>query len=198
LSEPPIILASASPRRREILGLLGVPFEAFAMDVDETPEPGELASTLGLRVARKKAEAGAERFGPERFVLAADTVVDVDGVGLGKPVDDHDARRMIELLSGRDHHVRTAVALAHGGDVRVLESITEVRFRSLDAGTIERYVASGEGRDKAGAYAMQGLGAALVVSIAGSSSNVIGLPAAETIDLLVAAGAIPRWPLGGE
>lgn len=196
MTTTPIVLASASPRRREILTLLGVPFEAHAMDVDESPEPGELASALGLRIARKKVEAGAARFGEGRFVLAADTVVDVDGVGLGKPDDDADACRMLGLLGGRDHQVRTAVALAHGGEVTVIESVTEVRFRPLDVGTIERYVASGEGRDKAGAYAMQGLGAALVVSIAGSSSNVIGLPAAETIDLLVRRGALPRWPVG--
>lgn len=193
----PIVLASASPRRREILTLLGVPFEVRPMDVDETPLAGELASALGIRVARRKAEAGAAAVGPERFVLAADTVVDVDGAPLGKPDDDADARLMIAMLGGREHVVRTAVALAHRGTITSLEVVTAVAFRALDAATIDRYVASGEGKDKAGAYAMQGLGAALVTRIDGSSSNVIGLPAAETIDLLVRAGALPRWPLGG-
>lgn len=190
-----IVLASASPRRREILTALGVSFEAHAMDVDESPAVGESASGLARRVARAKAEACVRRFGPGRYVLAADTVVDVDGVGLGKPEDDADARRMLTLLSGRAHQVRTAVALAFGGELRVIEVVTEVWFRPLDAGTIDRYVASGEGRDKAGAYAVQGLGAGLVLSITGSPSNVIGLPAAETVDLLVEAGALACWPL---
>lgn len=190
-----IVLASASPRRREILTALGVPFEAHAMDVDESPAAGESASALARRVARAKADAGVRRFGPSRHVLAADTVVDVDGVGLGKPEDDADARRMLALLSGRTHQVRTAVALAFAGQVRALEVVTDVRFRALDAATIDRYVASGEGRDKAGAYAVQGLGGGFVVSVSGSSSNVVGLPAAETIDLLLEAGAIACWPL---
>src|SRR5262249_21956838 len=108
VSAPRIILCSASPRRREILGLLGLSFDVQAMDVDETPLEGELASALGLRVATQKASAGAARFGPEPFVLAADTVVDDDGVPLGKPEDDADAVRMITLRGGRDHVVRTA------------------------------------------------------------------------------------------
>lgn len=191
----PIVLASASPRRREILTTLGVPFEAHAMDVDERPEEGESASALARRVALAKAGAGAARVGPSRFVLGADTVVDVDGVGLGKPEGDADARRMLALLGGRAHVVRTAVALARGDERRVIEVVTEVRFRRLTGPTIEAYVESGEGRDKAGAYAVQGLGGGLVVSITGSPSNVVGLPAAETIDLLLEAGAIPCWPL---
>jgi septum formation protein len=187
-----LVLASGSPRRREILTALGVPFEVRVTNADETPRAGETARDLAARVARAKCEAAMTE--PGVAYLAADTVVDVDGTPLNKPESDDDARRMLRLVSGRSHFVHTAVALGVGGVVHARCVSTEVVFRALDAGAIDRYVASGEGRDKAGAYAMQGMGAGLVLEVRGSPSNVIGLPAAETVALLVAHGVIPCWP----
>jgi septum formation protein len=195
-----IVLASASPRRREILATLGVPFRVELADIDESTVPGEAAARYVERLAREKALAVAER--TERtesgaFVLAADTSVVVDGEILGKPRDDDDARRMLRALSGRAHEVLTGIAvLATSDRAGSHRSVcTEVFFRALDAGVIDRYVASGEGRDKAGGYAIQGLGMGLVREIRGSYTNVVGLPAAETLELLLAAGALPAWPL---
>jgi len=190
-----IVLASASPRRREILELLRVPFSVIPSDVDETMAAGEGALAYAARIARAKAAEIAARHTPETFVLGADTVVVVDDEVLGKPQSDVDACAMISRLAGRWHQVATAVCLVHGA--RVAEELTvttRVRFRALEPEAIARYVASGEGRDKAGAYAAQGLGAGLVAEIEGSFFNVIGLPAAETVDLLVRAGALARWP----
>lgn len=190
-----LILASGSPRRREILTTLGIAFEVRPSGADETPRSGERAIDLALRIARAKCESALREVGAEdRAVLAADTVVDVDGVPLGKPEDDADALRMLRALSGRGHFVHTACALGVGGEIRVISVTTEVLFRALDETRIAAYVASGEGRDKAGAYAVQGLGGGLVTEVRGSPSNVIGLPAAETIDLLLAHGVIARWP----
>lgn len=189
-----LVLASGSPRRREILDALGIAFDVRATGADETPHAGERALDLALRIARAKCEAAMAREGAGVAVLAADTVVDVDSVPLNKPEDDEDARRMLRALSGRAHRVHTAFALGLDGDVRVRSVTSEVIFRALDAGTIDRYVASGEGRDKAGAYAVQGMGAGLVVEVRGSPSNVIGLPAAETAALLVERGVIACWP----
>ncbi len=187
-----LVLASGSPRRREILAALGLAFDVRPTDADETPRAGERAKALALRVALAKLDAA--RRAPDEATLVADTVVDVDGAPLGKPESDDDAKRMLRSLSGRTHEVHTAIAVAAGE--RVLSSVvtTEVVFRPLDEGTIDRYVASGEGRDKAGAYGVQGMAAAMVTVVRGSPSNVIGLPAAETIELLVQAGVLDRWP----
>jgi septum formation protein len=211
-----LVLASGSPRRREILTTLGLTFEVRPTGVDETPRGGESAVALAARIARAKCEAAiaagheaplplpsGEGRGegpspqpptPDHAFLAADTVVDIDGAPLNKPDDDAHAARMLRSLSGRSHRVHTACALGVRGAVHAILVSTDVEFRVLDPGTIDRYVASGEGRDKAGAYAVQGLGAGLVTAVRGSPSNVIGLPAAETIDLLVAHGVIARWP----
>lgn len=192
-----LILASGSPRRREILTNLGIPFEVRTSGADETPRAGETAIELAQRVARAKCEsatAASESGTSDLAFLAADTVVDVDGVPLGKPEDDADAARMLRALSGRAHLVHTACALGVRGEIQVRLVSSEVVFRALDEGTIARYVASGEGRDKAGAYAVQGLGGGLVTEVRGSPSNVIGLPAAETIDLLLASGVLAKWP----
>lgn len=190
-----LVLASGSPRRREILTTLGISFDVRSSGADETPHVGESALALARRVAREKcvsalssAEAGDSAF------LAADTVVDVDDLPLGKPEDDADAARMLRALSGRAHWVHTACALGVRGELDVISVSTEVRFRELDDAMIARYVSSGEGRDKAGAYAVQGLGGGLVREVRGSPSNVIGLPAAETIDLLLAHGVLSKWP----
>jgi septum formation protein len=188
-----IVLASASPRRREILAQLGVAFEVIASGVDEAILAGEAPRAYAARVARDKAlDVARERAG---FVLGADTIVEIDGRALGKPQGDDDACAMLRSLSGRSHHVSTAIALCAGGRV-VGERLvtTRVDFRALSEAMIARYVATGEGRDKAGSYAIQGLGAGLVTAIEGSYGNVVGLPAAETVDLLLEHGALHDWP----
>jgi septum formation protein len=189
-----LVLASGSPRRREILTSLGIAFEVRPTGADETPRAEEKAPDLAMRIARAKCEHAMREIESESAVLAADTVVDVDGVPLNKPESDDDARRMLRAMSGRTHLVHTAVALGVRGEVHAIRVTSEVVFRALDEATIDRYVASGEGRDKAGGYAVQGMGAGLVTAIHGSPSNVIGLPAAETVALLVAHGLIARWP----
>lgn len=192
-----LVLASASPRRSEILRTLGLDFEVRPSAVSEELEPGEAPVDLARRLARDKALDVAARLGEgERFVLGADTVVVVDGEVLGKPEDDDDARRMIARLRDRWHEVITGVALARegGGALEDLAVVTRVCFVAMDAARVERYVATGEGRDKAGAYAVQGIGAGLVSRIEGSYSNVVGLPAAETVALLERHGACGAWP----
>ena len=196
--EPPLVLASASPRRREILGVLGLSFRVVPSDVDESRREGEPPMAWVRRAACAKAEDVAARVAwtPSPFVLGADTIVVVDGEPLGKPRDDHDARRMIAALSGRWHEVATGIAIARGGRGVVHEEtvVTRVRFRDLDERAIDAYVASGEGRDKAGAYGVQGLASGLVAEVSGSYHNVVGLPAAETIVALLSVGALEEWP----
>lgn len=179
-----LVLASASPRRRELLAELGVCFEIDAGDVPEIPEPGERAEAFARRMARDKATEVA-RGHPGQFVLAADTVVVADKMILGKPRDRADARRMLQILSDRSHRVLTAVALMRpdsGCDELVVEST--VVFKALTARQIETYLDSGEPFDKAGAYAIQGLAQEFVRRVRGSRSNVIGLPLDEVGDLL--------------
>lgn len=193
-----LVLASASPRRREILSTLGVRFTVCPSAVDETPRPGEAPAALVRRLARGKAVEVAERAETERsaFVLGADTVVVVDEEILNKPADDDDARRMLGGLADRWHEVSTGVALARQGSGALEEIVvtTRVRFVAMDPARIDRYVDTGEGRDKAGAYAVQGIASGLVDRIEGSYSNVVGLPAAETIHLLERHGAMRGWP----
>ncbi len=196
------MLASASPRRREILGTLGLSFRVEVAAIDESVRPGEAAHAYVERVARDKARAIAPRAAEDELVLAADTSVIVDELILGKPADEQDARRMLRALSGRAHDVLTAIAIegpALGGARRLVSRVvrTEVVFRAIDDGIIERYVASGEPRDKAGAYAIQGLGMGLVREIRGSYTNVVGLPALETLELLEEAGGALLWPPRG-
>lgn len=184
-----LVLASASPRRRELLTQIGVRHRVQAADVDETLRAGEAAEDYVLRLARAKAGALPAGGLP---VLGADTSVVVDGRVLGKPVDDADARAMLRCLSGREHQVLSAVALCHGERVEARLSVTRVWFRMIDDALVDRYVASGEPRDKAGAYGIQGLGGALVARIDGSYTGVVGLPLAETVDLLQAFN-VPFW-----
>lgn len=185
---PLLVLASASPRRRELLAGLGLDFRRRPVDVDETPFAGEAAEDYVLRLAESKAESAAPADG--ELVLAADTIVVVDGDLLGKPRDPDDARRMLERLSGREHQVLTGVAVRGPSGEPRLSAVetTRVRFAELTADEIAWYVASGEPLDKAGAYAVQGLGALFVDAVDGNYSNVVGLPLPAVYRLLRRAG----------
>ncbi len=189
-----LVLASASPRRREILETLRVPFEVAPSRANEDPLPGEVPDALARRLAADKALEVSRAMG-DRFVLGADTVVVASGELLAKPIDDDDARRMITRLAGGWHEVITGVALARAG--ALLEAIhvtARVHMLAIDAARIDRYVATGEGRDKAGAYAVQGIASGFCDRIEGSYSTVVGLPAAETVALLERHGALSGWP----
>jgi len=191
-----VVLASASPRRRELLGALGVDFEVYPVDTDESRRPGESPACLAVRLAAGKAAAARSRLGDgdPRPVLAADTVVALGGHVFGKPVDAADAAAMLRSLSAREHRVYTAVSLDDGRHREEVLSETLVRFRPLSGTEIEAYVATGEPMDKAGAYAVQGLGGIFVEHLSGSYSGVVGLPIFETAALLARAG-LPILPL---
>jgi septum formation protein len=194
-----LVLASASPRRAELLRAAGFAFEILAVDLDERVRDDEPASVYVARLAREKAGAALQRFeeraqrscrGPERaalddlVVLGADTAVVVDGTILGKPLDDRDAASMLASLSGRRHDVLTGVCLRSSSGERGRVETTGVYMCALTADDIAWYVASGECRDKAGAYAVQGLASRFVTRIEGSYSNVVGLPIATVSTLL--------------
>jgi septum formation protein len=184
---PKIILASASPRRAEILRTVDWPFETLPLDIDETRAAGEDAVAYVQRVARAKAEAAALRY-PSAKIVAADTVVVIDAEILGKPRDDEDARGMLRQLSGRWHQVLTGVAFidSASAEVRVAHETTEVKFAVMSEDEIDWYVASGEPLDKAGAYAIQGLGARFIEGIRGDYFNVVGLPVRLLYELVTA------------
>ncbi|MBV4550282.1 Maf-like protein [Pseudomonas sp. SWRI102] len=190
----PLYLASGSPRRRELLAQIGVPFTAISADIDETPLDQETPSAYVERLARGKAEAGRHALasGVEGCVLGADTAVVLQGRILGKPVDQADALSMLLSLSGRDHEVLTAIAVVDGQhcETRVVRS--RVCFRLITEQEALAYWASGEPRDKAGGYGIQGLGAVFVAGLEGSYSAVVGLPLCETAELLGHFG-IPCW-----
>jgi len=180
-----LILASGSPRRREILAALGLDFDVRPVDADETPLPGETAAEMVDRLARAKAEAAAA---PGCVVVGADTAVVLDGEMFAKPADRDDAVRMLLRLSGREHEVLTGVAVAAGGRVDSVVSRTRVRFRDIRRDEALDYWQSGEPQDKAGGYGIQGLGGVFVSNIEGSYSGVVGLPVFETATLLASAG----------
>lgn len=177
-----LVLASKSPRRRELLQALGLPFTIRSTDIDETPRPGEAVDDLVLRLATSKAKAVSA--GDADLVIGADTEVVLDGRAFGKPQDETDAMRMLAALSGRSHQVLTGVAVCGRGRVETALSATEVRFRDIDPDEARHYWQTGEPRGKAGAYAIQGRGGLFVEAIAGSYSGVVGLPVFETADLL--------------
>lgn len=191
LGDRVLVLASASPRRRDLLALLGQPFTVIAADVDETPHPSESATELVSRLAVSKAAAVAAWLDPalrhRSVVIAADTVVVVDDDILGKPGDDATAAAMLRRLSGRRHTVATGMALVVDGEPTIAWTTTvlaEVSFALLDDDVIAAYVTSGEPHDKAGAYAIQGIGGAFVDAVHGSPSAVVGLALAELLAAL--------------
>lgn len=184
-----LILASASPRRSDLLRAADIRFEVETADVDETPRISESPGDYVLRVARDKAFT-VERRKPGNLILAADTTVVIGGQILGKPADDEDARIMLKSLSGRVHDVLTGVVLRENGREWTAVARTEVRFLPLSDSEITWYIASGEPRDKAGAYAIQGRASRFIDRIDGSYSNVVGLPVATVCDLLRQAGRL--------
>jgi septum formation protein len=191
-----IVLASASARRSQLLTQIGVRHRSVAADVDETPRPGEPADRYVRRLAEDKALAIVRAAGdaPDRPVLAADTTVVLDARIFGKPADEADCIAMLGALGGRRHAVLTALALWHDGQLRQALSTSHVTFREIGPDEGRRYWASGEPAGKAGAYAIQGLGAVFVERLEGSFSGVMGLPLYETAALLDAAGVL-RWNL---
>ena len=194
MPEPRLLLASGSPRRAELLRAAGIPFDARTPDVDETCHQGEGPEAYVLRLATAKARAVATEH-PNRPVLGADTTVVVNGQLLAKPVDPDDAARMLRLLSGRSHVVLTGVCLILPPDrVHAEVASTTVEFVPLTEADIEAYIGSREPMDKAGAYAIQGLGSRFVARIDGSYSNVVGLPVALLWSWLAnGAAGDPFW-----
>lgn len=194
----PLLLGSGSPRRREILTTLGLPLRAVSLDVDERLLEGERPEDYLTRIAASKLAAAVPHAAGAGGVLVADTSVILGERALGKPADEAEARAMLRDLSGREHEVWTRFAIgrpedpsraAHAETVR-----TRVLFRALDEAEIAAYAATGEGLDKAGAYAIQGIGAFAVARIEGSYSNVVGLPACEVVAALKATGLLGRFP----
>ena len=186
-----VVLASASPRRSELLAALGVPFVVVPADIDETELPGEDPVSYVNRLALGKAKAVGllDAVQPDDIVIAADTTVDVDGEILAKPVDDDDARRMLGMLSGRAHNVHTGVAVRCGTAVHAQVATTVVTMVDIDASRLQWYLGTGEPFGKAGAYAIQGAGSVLVERIDGSVTNVVGLPLTMLDRLLGSVGS---------
>lgn len=183
-----LYLASASPRRRELLTQLGIIIEVLRADIDETPLPGEAPQAYTERLAKAKAEAGwakVSEFGlPPRPLLAADTTVVLNGEIIGKPDSAEHARTILKQLSGKEHQVVTSIAVKQGDDCRVVSTVSNVCFRPLLDEEIDHYIISGEPMDKAGAYGIQGVAATFVREIKGSYTGIVGLPLAETVELL--------------
>ncbi|MBA1271920.1 Maf family protein [Stutzerimonas azotifigens] len=192
-----LYLASASPRRAELLGQIGVPYTPLIAPIDESVLPDESPEAYVERLARAKAAAALAILDTpgDSCVLGADTAVVLDGRILGKPVDRHHAREMLEALSGREHQVLTGVAVAGAGRCLSQVVVSQVSFRPLSSAEIEAYWATGEPCDKAGAYGIQGFAAVFVSHMQGSYSAVVGLPLCETAQLLEAFG-IGHWHLG--
>ena len=180
---PQLILASASPRRRELLTQVGLEFEVVPAHIDESRRPGESPTAYVSRLAMEKAKV-VHTLHPEAIVLGADTTVEIDGHALEKPVDRDDARRMLRALSGRTHHVHTGIALLSPLDQRTHLETTPVTFGEIDNAGLEHYLATAEPYDKAGAYGIQGYASRWIPRIDGDYFNVVGLPLAATVRLL--------------
>ena len=192
MNPPPIVLASGSPRRKQLLEMLHIPFRVIAPDVDEHVLPGEEPGHYVTRLSRAKAQAVVS-LAPRDLVLAADTTVVIENQILGKPDSPDDAVRMLERLQGRTHEVMTAVAVARDAEVAQALDVSRVTFRPVDRATLEAYVATGEPMDKAGAYAIQGLGAPLIERVEGDFFGVMGLPLRLALDLLAKFGRPYRF-----
>lgn len=183
MTATPIILASSSPRRRQLLEMLRLPHRVLAPDVDESVRAGEAPERYVVRLARAKAQAVVRR-APGELVLAADTTVVLEGELFGKPANAGEAVAMLQRLQGRTHQVMTAVAAARDERVEHALDVSHVTFRPVDRSTLEAYAATGEPLDKAGAYAIQGLGAPLIERVEGDFFGVMGLPLRLALDLL--------------
>ena len=192
MSECRVVLASASPRRRQLLELIGIEHDIQPANIDESVRPRETPARYAERLAREKASVVASR-DPDRITIAADTTVVVNKKVLGKPEDEEDARRMLSMLSGREHTVITAIAVARGRKLRSAVEEVRVRFRRLHDDEINAYIATGEPMDKAGAYGIQGYGATIVECIEGDYFSVMGLPLAKLVDLLRDLGVRYRF-----
>lgn len=190
----PLILASASPRRRELIARLGVPFTVSPADIDESMLPGENADAFARRIARDKALKIAASV-DAGIVIGVDTIVVIDGGVMGKPESNESARLMLEKLSGRTHEVTSGVAVIErpSGRTIVTSAVTEVRFKTLTSREIDRYVASGEPLDKAGAYGIQGVASLFVEEISGCYYNVVGLPLNLLYETLLEFGVEPAF-----
>lgn len=189
---PQIVLASASPRRRELLASVGIQFQIIPSHIDETQQPNEEPEAFVLRLSQEKATEVAQRSTVSgRWFIGSDTIVLCDGVILGKPESQQDSVNMLRMLSGRSHQVISGYAILdrHNNQWRSRSITTDVTFRSLTEREIEGYIASGEPADKAGSYAIQGLGAFMVTAISGSYSSVVGLPLAQIVTDLQQLGA---------
>jgi septum formation protein len=195
-----LVLASASPRRAELLTRVGLRLRIAPTDIDETPHPGERPPDYARRMAAEKCALCLARLGTEAAdlpVLAADTIVVLEGRILGKPEDASQAAAMLSQLAGRRHDVLTAYRIQRGAAVAERTVSTVVKFRLLASDEIAAYVESGEWQGKAGGYAIQGIGALFAGEIRGSITNVVGLPLAEAVADLRASGALPGWPRPG-
>lgn len=192
-----IVLASASPRRKQYLSYLGLPFEVVVPDVDESTVDGETPQQLVMRLSKLKAKAVSQRLSDnEAVIIAADTVVAYKGQVLGKPKNDDDAFNMIKMLQGDTHEVYTGCTILKGDRISNFAVSTKVTFASLDDELIRTYVNSGESRDKAGSYALQGIAAMLIQKVDGSVSTVVGLPICEVREVLKEFGVKPETALG--
>lgn len=181
-----LILASQSPRRREILGLTGLDFTVQAADIDETMDPGKRPFDEVARVSREKALTVHRE--PEDVVVAADTIVVCGGTVLGKPKDAQDAFRMLSMLSGRDHQVMTGMTVLRGNEIITTTEVTDIHFRKLTDSEIRAYIATKDPMDKAGAYGIQSGGALFVTGIEGDYYNVMGLPVCRLVTILRGLG----------
>jgi len=192
----PLILASASPRRRELFSLISIPFEVIPPKISEELLPGESPWDHAVRLAKAKTKDVSRLF-PHRWVIGADTIVFLDKKILGKPVEKEDAKKMLQFISGRVHKVVTGYVIINEELRKEISSWveSEVKIKNLSKKEIENYVATGEPMDKAGSYGIQGIGAFMVKEIKGSYTNVVGLPLCEVIDSLKDIGAITEFPI---
>ena len=192
MSSCKVVLASSSPRRRELLNLIGIAHEVRPANLDESMRPRETPRRHAERLARDKASAVAKR-DPDLITIAADTIVVINRKVLGKPADKEDAARMLAMLSGREHTVITAVAVSRGKKLRSAIEEVKVKFRRLREEEIEAYIATGEPMDKAGAYGIQGFGATIVERVEGDYFAVMGLPLVRLIGLMRDVGVVYQF-----